>query len=130
MVSGRCSGVDDGRGLCGFAIPVSDSLQSGSETMTIEGKKTMAKSFTVGGYEVKDVKRGMKKGARGPVQAKKSEPGGHRRLAKLRASAALVFEIQEIDEKSGGQDERAQRWRHARRELDAERIRVGECFLE
>jgi hypothetical protein len=44
--------------------------------LTIEGKKTMAKSFTVGGYEVQDVKRGMKKGASvsgGPVQAKKSE---------------------------------------------------------
>jgi hypothetical protein len=38
-------------------MPIPESLQQGSETLPVAGKKAMAKSFTIGGFQVSDVKR-------------------------------------------------------------------------
>ncbi len=42
---------------CGKQMPIPESLQQESETLPVTGKKAMAKSFTIGDFQIKDVKR-------------------------------------------------------------------------
>lgn len=42
---------------CGKSMPIPADLQQGSESLPVTGKKAMAKSFAIGDFQVKDVKR-------------------------------------------------------------------------
>jgi hypothetical protein len=42
---------------CGKQMPIPEGLQTESETLPVEGKGAMAKSFTIGAFQVKDIKR-------------------------------------------------------------------------
>ena len=84
---------------CNKQMPVPESLQSESETLTVEGKKAMAKEFKIGDIQVKDVKRKGKSSsgvsAGGVASAEKSKQRFTLSVAASGQDVAIECEIQD-----------------------------------